>query len=288
MPLNINVVCCEDLLSALRMTDISGPARTGGRTTAHTEEYTICHLLSTLATHNHLRFPLTVSSRDRPDVFIEAGGVGIGIEITESIPEQFASLCALAEKEFPDTWLPVDHFPWDAPPLTKKQTRSLLTTKAVVPSGWLSNEPEREWAHFMRRVIDTKLSKLVHPDFARFDQNWLSIYDNMPLPNVHLADASAILRPLLEEHWGGCPSFDKVFIERGPVIAAITSSASEHLVVSDLWSTPAHRPRLAAFRSRQGIGSFGLPLQEHERSVDRPVRQSGRLSSVATYGCAAR
>ena len=194
-----------------------------------------------------------MSSRDRPDVFIEAGGVGIGIEITELIPEQFASLCALAEKEFPDTWLPVDHFPWDAPPLTKKQTRSLLTTKAVVPSGWLSNEPEREWAHFMRRVIDTKLSKLVHPDFARFDQNWLSIYDNMPLPNVHLADASAILRPLLEEHWGGCPSFDKVFIERGPVIAAITSSASEHLVVSDLWSTPAHRPRLAAFRSRQGI-----------------------------------
>ena len=146
VPLNINVVCCEDLLSALRMTDISVPARTGGRTTAHTEEYTICHLLSTLARHNHLRFPLTVSSRDRPDVFIEAGGVGIGIEITESIPEQFASLCALAEKEFPDTWLPVDHFPWDAPPLTKKQTRSLLTTKAVAPSGWLSDEPEREWA----------------------------------------------------------------------------------------------------------------------------------------------
>jgi hypothetical protein len=45
VPLNINFVCCEDLLSALRMTDISVPARTSGRTTAHTEEYTICHLL---------------------------------------------------------------------------------------------------------------------------------------------------------------------------------------------------------------------------------------------------
>jgi len=237
MPLNINSVCCENLLSALRITDISVPARTSGRTTAHTEEYTICHLLSTLATHNHLRFPLTVSSRDRPDVFINAGGVEIGIEITEGIPEQFASLCALAEKEFSDRWLPMDHFPWNASPLTKKQMRSLLTMKAVAPNGWLADEPEREWAHFMRRVIDTKLSKLVHPDFAKFDQNWLSIYDNIPLPNVHLGDAIAILRPLLEEYWGGCPSFDKVFIERGPVIAAITSSASEHLVVSDLWST---------------------------------------------------
>jgi hypothetical protein len=239
VPLNVNLVCCEDLLATLRMTDISVPARTGGRTTAHTERYTICRLLSTLATHNRFRFPLTVSRRDRPDVFIKAGSVGIGIEITEAVPEQFASLCALAEREFPDMWLPVDHFPWDAPPLSKKQMRSLLTAKAVAPSGWLSDEPEREWAHFMRRAIDTKLSKLVNPDFAKFDQNWLSIYDNLPLPNVHLGNAIGILRPLLEEHWGGSPSFDKVFIERGLVIAAITSSACEHLVVNDLWSIGA-------------------------------------------------
>src|SRR5437764_318237 len=67
----------EELVSALQMTNISVPARTKGRANTHTESYAACHLLSTLAADNRLRFPMSVNCCDRPDVLIFAGGIQI-------------------------------------------------------------------------------------------------------------------------------------------------------------------------------------------------------------------
>jgi len=53
----------------------------------------------------------------------------------------------------------------------------------------------------MLSIVDTKLTKLAQAGFTRFERNWLSIYDNLPLPHVHLEQAVAILLPLLQSHW---------------------------------------------------------------------------------------
>lgn len=236
-----NIQSPSDLLSALGETDIAVPARTGGRQTHHTETYIACRLLSTLAANDRLRFPVSVSRRDpphdRPDVMMQTGNTRIGIEITEAIPEQFAALCAFAEKEFPDHWLPIDVFQRDAVVLSKKEMRALLQANARHVGGWLGDAPEREWAQFMKGVVGTKLAKLAQDGFKKFDQNWLSIYDNLPLPHVHLANAIGILKPLLSEVWTAAPTFDALLIERGPVIAQVTADSSEHYVINDLWQS---------------------------------------------------
>lgn len=235
--MDIQVATCkDDLCAALMGVDISVPARTAGRKTPHTETYTISHLLSTLAEGNLLSYPLSVTHRDKPDFLIEGGTSKIGIEVTEAISQQYAAYCALAEREFPDVLLEPAHFRWGAPNLTVDEMRELLRQSQLTSDGWVGDGPEQEWALFIQSAVDTKLAKLARSDFGKFDHNWLSVYDNLPLPNLHLGNAIAILQPLLQDRWSLAPAFDTLFVEHGPVIAKITAGGSAHLVLNDLWA----------------------------------------------------
>jgi hypothetical protein len=191
----------------------------------------------TLAKADRLTFPLSVSRRDppddRPDLLLRSGSAQIGIEITEAIPERFAAMCALAEKECPGHWLPVGLFPWDADTLSKDEMRDLLRKNARSAAGWVGDEPEKKWASFINAVIKHKLSKLSGDGFQLFDENWLAIYDNLPLPNVQLAEAISFLQPLVADTWASAPAFNALFIQRGTVIAKVTAGATEHFVIGD-------------------------------------------------------
>jgi hypothetical protein len=237
MPLDItSVLSSNDLLATLRKVDISVPQRIDGRSTDHTETWVIARLLSTLAKLDRLPFPLSVTHRDRPDIHLQSRNENIGIELTEAISEQYAAYCALAEREFPDVFLEPAHFRWGAPTLTVEQMRALLRQSQLTCDGWVGDRPEQEWALFIQSVVDTKLAKLAREDFAKFDQNWLAVYDNLPLPHIHLGRAIAFLRPLLQHRWTAKPGFGVLFVEHGPMIARITADGSEHLVLNDLWT----------------------------------------------------
>ena len=236
MPLNItSVLNSTELFTTLRGVDIFVPGRTDGRTTDHAEMWTIARLLSTLAKVERLAFPLSVTHQDRPDILVQPGNAKIGVEITEAISKEYAAYCALAEREFPDVFLEPAHFRWDEPSLTAEQMRNLLRQSQLTSPGWMGDRPEQEWALFIQSVVDAKLAKLAHADFTKFDQNWLAIYDNLPLPNIHLGKAITFLRPLLRDRWLRKPGFDVLFVEHGPVIARITAEDSEHLALHDLW-----------------------------------------------------
>ena len=167
---------------------------------------------------------------------MHAGDVRVGIEITEAIPERFAALCALAEREeFTHQWLEGDLFQRDSEQLSKDEMRARFRAAAKPDRGWLGDAPEREWASFIKGRVEDKLEKLAHHDFGKFDQNWLSIYDNLPLPSVDLARAIEILRILLKGVWIAVPKFDALLIEHGPMIARITAEETEHLVTNNLW-----------------------------------------------------
>jgi len=103
-----------------------------------------------------------------------------------------------------------------------------LRADARAVGGWVGDAPEREWALFIKGVVESKLAKLAQDGFEKADENWLSIYDNLPLPNVHLARAIEMLMPLLKEVWTDVPKFDALFIEHGPVIARITAEDTEY------------------------------------------------------------
>ncbi len=155
--------------------------------------------------------------------------------MTEAISEQYAAYSALAEREFPDALLEPGHFRWGAPKLSVEEMRRLLRQTQLTAQPWVGDRPEQEWALFIQSAVDAKLTKLASPEFQKFDRNWLSVYDNLPLPNVHLERGIAFLRPLLQEQWSRNPSFDTVYIERGPVIAEVSAIETNHLVLLDLW-----------------------------------------------------
>jgi hypothetical protein len=248
-----NALNRDDLFSVSRREDISVPATRKVRTTTHAETYTIYHLLSTLAAADKLTFPLSVYQQDKPDALIRAGNTEIGVEITEAIPKQFAHLCAVAQQKYPGHWLPAIHPLWDAPEFTSIEMQALLEKcdpskvradqaekelylRCITSGGWVADQAEREWANYVLKCVDAKLDKLAKPDFGKHEQNWLSIYDNLPLPHVRLAQAVAILRPLLTDRWLRQPAFDTLFVEHNFTIAKITASVSAHFAVNDLWS----------------------------------------------------
>lgn len=230
-----DILNSSGLKSVLSSIDISVPARTDKRKTHHTETYTACRLLSTLAEAGRLTFPLSVSPSDRPDVVLSTGSGQIGIEITEAIPARVAELYAVGEREFPGRSLP-DEFAWDSlEAVNTAEMRDLWRRNAQSSDGWLGDAPEQKWASFMGGVVQLKLGKLAKDGFRLFDKNWLTIYDNLPLPHIHLADAIGLLESLLVDFWSSRPAFDAVFIEHGQMIARVTKCGSKHFEICNLW-----------------------------------------------------
>ncbi|MDZ4251879.1 MAG: hypothetical protein U1A72_04825 [Sulfuritalea sp.] len=92
-----------------------------------TETWVIARLLATLAHDARLTFPVSVTHRDRPDSFVQLENKTIGLEITEAISQQYASYCALADREFPDVLIEPAHFRWDASSMSVNQMGVTLT-----------------------------------------------------------------------------------------------------------------------------------------------------------------
>ena len=231
MQLNIpKTESATDLQSLLNQVDTYVPSRTDGRTTVHTEKYTMHRYLETLVKNDILNFPISVLHSDRPDFIFKENTTTIGIEVTEAISQQYAEYCALRDREFPKSVIDLGLFHRGAPKRSMEEMRELLRKNKLVSHGWAGDAPEHEWALFMESVVRSKLKKLAHIDFLKFSQNYLLIYDNLPLPNVHAKKASSFLIPKLNDVWSITPSFDAVFIERGPVLVKITRDGSHNYV----------------------------------------------------------
>ena len=232
---NLNAATHQELIDQLKSIDISVPPRTEGRKTHHTEIWSITRLLATLCECQKISFPFALSHRDKPDFLVNLEHLIIGIEVTESIPQKYAEFCALAEREFPSVPFDNGHFRWDMEVLTKNEMRAILTNPKNMSPPLSGDLAELEWAVFIKESVDGKLVKLANVGFDKFDQNWLTIYDNLPIHNINLEKAIGFLKDLLKDSWGVGWSFDAIFIERGPVIVKVTADSSEHLKLKDVW-----------------------------------------------------
>lgn len=224
-----------ELYSALQKIDISVPGLSEGRTTKHTEIWTICRLLSSLAHAGKLTYPLTVSHADKPDFFAYLGDSKIGIEVTEATSQNYAECRALAAREFPDAIIDLGLFRPGKPKLSAAEIRKSLSEKRLRSEGWGGNSVEHEWASYIQARVDEKLIKLPRYNIHDCPETWLSIYSNTPLPNVHQEEALDILYPLLRDYWSRTPAFAALFIEYGQTIIRITAKGWEKFTLHDLW-----------------------------------------------------
>ncbi len=225
--------CATDLQTLLNQVDTYVPGRIEGRTTSHTEKYTMHLYLETLVKNGMLNFPISVMHSDKPDFIFKEQETTIGIEVTEAVSQKFAAYSALRDREFPESVIDLGLFHWDAPERTLEEMRELLRTNTLTSRGWDGDAPEREWAFYINSIIRGKLRKLAHIDFIKYHQNYLLIYDNLPLPNVHATDAAKYLIEQIQDIWSLSPAFDSIFVERGPVIVKITKYGSQNYVSNE-------------------------------------------------------
>jgi hypothetical protein len=231
---NIDAVgSSADLRALLAGTDLSVARRTEGRTKEGTELWTICRLLATLNQQGRLHFPLKIVHGDKPDCELVQGNSSTGIEITEAISQSYSACLALAERTKPDAVIDLSLFGPDSPRKTAQELKDIIAATSLTGLGWEGNSAEEDWATFTAANISSKHAKL--GCYRQFPVNWLAIYDNLPLPNVNLADAIARLGPKIAPLWSRKPCFDAIFIERGPVIVEFTRSNSAYHILVDLW-----------------------------------------------------
>lgn len=223
------------LLTILSGTSIEVPRRIDGRRTEHTERWTICHLLATLSTKDRLTYPLALIHEDKPDFHLYMNGMSTGIEVTESIPTDYARCCAMAQHENPGAVIDMSFFRWGDPPKSTKQLRDIINRSKLSGPGWSGESPEIEWAHHIHDSISDKLYKLNSTGYKEANEYWLAIYDNLPLPNVHARKATEILLKEFSDQWKDDLVFSKIFIERGPIIIEVNDSNITNHEIHDLW-----------------------------------------------------
>lgn len=196
------------------------PFRSKGRKTEHTEKYSIVSFLTEFHKEEYFNFPFTLTHRDKPDFSILSQMGQVGIEFTESIPEQLARAQVLLEKNFQGyKKLEPYFFGWDAPERNDSEILEILKKTQIRLFGQGSNgkSVEEKWIIGIQGCIANKTSKLNNVDFEKYGQNWLLIYDNQSRPVLDKDYVSKKLIIFLQLYLNENNKilFDKIFIESG-------------------------------------------------------------------------
>ena len=224
----------DDLLSILSGIDISVPPRGTNRTTAHTERWSICRLLSTLAWENKLDYPCVGRKSERPDYVFRLGVQGVGIEITEAVKEDLARTEVLPEANLSSV-IDISLFKWRDKRKTLDELRQIARKTELTGPGWVGDEPYHEFADAISDKVEDKTRKLNEETFSRFDEDWLLIYENLTLPGADKNQAAEYLTYSLNNYWGS-ESFHRIFLESGEFIIELTRERLAMYRICDLWS----------------------------------------------------
>lgn len=220
---------------------VNGPEdrRPGERVKREKELFSISRLVSCLA-EEHYRFPFVLTQRERPDFSIQAGDLLIGVEHTEAtdqLDSHKRRVRADMEKRG-ETLSPYWFLQQPTEKLSPGETRRPLSRSEIEQSircdepgdGWAGRTAERQWANGIANAVSRKLLKA--EGYEQFEQNWLLIYDNLPLPSVDLHIAQNALIDELDLQ-AVHDRFDSVFILLDRQVLALTQGRFQSLRVTE-------------------------------------------------------
>jgi hypothetical protein len=235
---NIYFESQESLFRQLSEIDIKVPKRSKGRKTKHTETNTICKFLSTNYKREFFQYPFEIIHRDKPDFQIKMQKTKIGIEITESIPEQYSYIFALAEKYYPKASIEPTMFLRNAPKRNKEELLEILRKSQYQLNGIpiAGDKIESDWAEWIHEDITTKTIKLNSNEFDKLNINFLVIYDNLPRAANNVERQNHYLRPLIKEYWDSKNyTFDRIFILSESVCIEVSKNCFKVDVTNNIW-----------------------------------------------------
>lgn len=230
----IEATSATELLKRLTALDILVPLRTEGRTKDHGERAWLCRFLATFAETGLLDFPLYVDHDDRPDIVLHLSSSSIGLEITEAVPTKWAHADAVSEENEYEIPIFLQRFKTGETSLSRNEIERIAKGESY-GSAWEGNSVECEWAEVMLYFSAQKAKKFSHPEFKKYAQNWLLIYDNWPLPALDESSATQKLQgKLLSQDWA--LPFDKVFVERPRNIWEFSRQTCTSAAINDIWN----------------------------------------------------
>jgi hypothetical protein len=229
------------LIKQISKVDSKVPKRTQGRKTKHTEIWTILRFISTYANMKLFCYPLEIIHRDKPDFLLNTSSSKIGIEITESIPEDYAYTFALAEKYFPQATVEPSMFLRGTPKRSKKEILEILekSQNRSTGLGIYGDKIEMDWADWIIDDIVSKTKKLNESKFEKFDSNILLIYDNLPHAANNINVQINYLEPKTNNYFDNKTYeqyiFDQIFIICGQSIIEINKERQLIKPINDIW-----------------------------------------------------
>ena len=231
--LNIDANSACDLIDRLRTIDISVPLRTESQTKEQCERRSVCRFLSTYAENDLLGFPLKLAKRERPDFLLSLPSKKVGIEITEATPSDWAWVDAQREKCNYDNLVPFQRFRPDEPRRSKEEI-DVIARGEGHKDAWEGDSSDREWAHVMLHFAQNKAVKFAKPGYDQFDNNWLLICDNWPLPAVDVSNAAFYLSQHIDDLETPLP-FDYIFVDCKHSIYQFGNRSRVSMAIRDLW-----------------------------------------------------
>jgi len=222
----------DHLLQLLAGTDITVPPRALGRTKEHTQRSAIARFLATFANTELMRYPLELTTGERPDFVLARAGDQAGIEATEAIHVDHARIDALRNMKGDTEPRLYQRIRAGEPPKSLAEIEAIARGEVDSP-GWDGDSVERDWADAMQLVIRRKGERFEQSGFRKFSENWLLIYDNWELPFLDRDEAALKLSAHLKLN-SEATLFNRVFIETGNLIFEYQGASHTRLPLNDL------------------------------------------------------
>lgn len=224
----------SELIEVLGRIELHVPGRTDGRTTEDTERWISCRFLSANINGAWIGYPLTAELKDKPDLRVTAPETDIGIEITEVVPKNAAAISAYRDNHNIGGARLLRRHAIDEDPLKGEILREAALSNDGC-DGWVGDSVETDWAAAIKRSIERKIENFHKDGFERFGENWLLLYDNWSLPNLHLDKAIIKLICDLEDIDTTC--FQKIFIEHGSVMIVLEKGGCREYEIPEICAT---------------------------------------------------
>ena len=181
-----------------------------------------------------MEFPIKIIHCDKPDFQLETNGLKIGIEHTEAINQNYAHASAISEQAKDQSVVDMSLFSWGEKKNPQEINEIAKRTK-LTGLGWDGDSPEKQWAFALSEIIDRKTNKLRKDDFKKFPNNFLLIYDNLPLPAIDYSKGLIYLREALKAYWVQRIIFDTIFLQTDALLMVICHNRENAFKNMNIW-----------------------------------------------------
>jgi hypothetical protein len=159
--------------------------------------------------------PGSIVASEKPDFIITSAGKKTGVEITRAVSQEFVRAQKLHAFKCPDSWINLTHLEDRE---KRRSNEEIFASITDCSSPWKKTEESTlEWKNKIAKALRLKRAKYNRPDYQVFDENWLLIHDDPPLPALdEMRDrAWRNLEALFLEPANVVRDFDTMFVHSG-------------------------------------------------------------------------